>query len=62
MSHKKWIVALTEDERTQLLDIVKKGNISGRRFNRVHVLLLSDEGKPDAAIAEALHIGLSMTC
>lgn len=59
MSHKKWIVSLTPDERTQLLDIVKKGNISGRRLNRAHILLLADEGKPDTVIAEALHTGLS---
>lgn len=59
MSHKKWIVSLTSDERTQLLDIVKKGNISGRRLNRAHILLLADEGQPHTAIAEVLHTGLS---
>ncbi len=62
MSHKKWIVTLTSDERKQLLDIVKRGNAvrtSGRRFNRAHALLMADDGKPDASIAEALHIGLS---
>ena len=57
MSHKKWIVTLTSDERKQLLDIVKRGNAahtSVRRFNRAHVLLMADDGKPDASIAEAL--------
>lgn len=58
MSHKKWIVNLSGDERTLLLGMVKKGNMGGRRLNRAHILLLADEGKTDTAIAEALHTGL----
>lgn len=59
MSHKKWIVTLTAEQRVQLLDIVKKGNTSVRRLNRAHALLLASEDKPDTAIADALHIGVS---
>jgi hypothetical protein len=49
--HKKWIVTLTSDERKQLLNILKRGNAahtSIRRFNRAHVLLMANGGKPDA--------------
>ncbi len=54
---KKYIVDLTEVERTQLLELVKKGKRSARKVTRAHVLLLADEGASDRAIAEALHVG-----
>jgi len=59
MSHKKWLVTLHNEERTLLLDVIKKGQAGGRRLNRAHVLLLADEGQTDEAIATALHTSVS---
>jgi transposase len=59
MTEKIYIVDLSEDERTQLLDMIKHGEHSARKLNRAHILLLADEGKRDAEIAEALHTGLA---
>lgn len=53
---KKYIVTLTADERTTLLDLIKKGTLSARKLTRAHILLRADEGAADEAIAAALHI------
>ena len=54
---KKYIVTLTDDERTQLLALTKRGKVSARRLTRAHLLLQADAGRPDESIAQALHIG-----
>jgi transposase len=54
---KKYIVTLTDDERTQLLALTKRGTVSARRLTRAHLLLQADAGLSDEAIAQALHIG-----
>jgi transposase-like protein len=59
MAKKIYIVDLTEDERTFLLDFIKSGKQSARKLNRAHILLLADEDKPDQEIAQALHTGES---
>lgn len=59
MSAKKYIVSLTKEERRSLGALLKAGKAKARKIARAHILLLADEGKPDAAIAEALHVGLS---
>jgi transposase len=55
---KKYIVDLTEAERTELRDLIKKGTAKARRLNRAHILLRADEDASDAAIAEALHVSI----
>ena len=57
MPRKIYIVDLSEEERTYLLDFIKSGTHSARKLNRARILLLADEGKSDPEIAEALHIG-----
>jgi transposase len=57
MPKKIYIVDLTEEERTYLLDFVKSGTKSARKLNRARILLLADEEKTDSEIAEALHTG-----
>lgn len=57
MPKKIYIVDLTNEERAQLLDIIKSGKHSARKLNRARILLLADEGKADREIAEALHTG-----
>ena len=55
---KKYVVELTEDERKELLELTKSGQISARKFKRAQMLLLVDEGKIDAEIAGILKVGL----
>jgi transposase len=55
--NKKYIVDLTDAERTQLLDLIKKGTLGARKLTRAHILLQAHDGLTDAAIAAALHIG-----
>jgi transposase len=57
---KRYIVTLTDDERKQLLELIKTGKTSARKLNRAHILLLSDEGKIDKEICEALHLSSKM--
>ena len=57
MPKKKYIVDLTDDERAELLALLKKGKPGARKVARAHVLLLADEDQTDADIANSLHIG-----
>ena len=57
MPKKIYIVDLTEEERTHLLDFIKSGKNSARKLNRARILLLADENKTDGEIAKALHTG-----
>ena len=57
MPRKIYIVDLTNEERTHLLDFIKSGERSARKLNRARILLLADEGKADSEIAAALHTG-----
>jgi transposase len=59
MPNKIYIVDLTEDERTYLLDFIKSGEKSARKLNRARILLHADEGKTDGDIAAALHTGVA---
>jgi transposase len=56
MPKKLYIVDLAEDERQQLLELIRKGRVSARKLNRAHILLQADDGATDKAIAAALHI------
>ena len=54
---KKYIVELTEDERSALQEIVKKLKGTSQKVKRANILLKADVGGPDwtdARIAEAL--------
>jgi transposase len=57
MPKKIYIVDLTKEERTYLLEFIKSGKQAGRKLNRARILLLADEGKSDNEIAAALHTG-----
>jgi transposase len=56
---KKYIVELTEEERTELGGLIHKGKGSARKMTRARILLLADEGKTDVEIAEALQTSVS---
>jgi transposase len=59
MPNKIYVVDLTEEERTYLLDFIRSGKHSARKLNRAQILLHADEGKPDREIAAALHTGVA---
>jgi transposase len=50
-------VTLTDDERTQLRDLIHKGKTATRTVTRAHLLLHADAGWTDEMIATALHVG-----
>ena len=61
---KQYIVALTSEERSQLHQIVSKGNTTGYRIKYAHILLKADQGKnglgwSDPKIAEAFECNLT---
>ena len=57
MPKKIYIVDLTEEERSYLLDFVQHGKSSARKYNRARILLLADEDRSDREIAEVLYTG-----
>ena len=56
---KKYVVELTDDERQQLLALLKRGKVAARRVQRAQILLQADEGANDGTIAAALHVGVA---
>jgi len=56
---KIYVVDLTEAERNELRDLVKKGTVGARKLTRAHILLHADDGATDKEIAKALHCGQS---
>lgn len=56
---KKYIVNLSQDERTTLHALTAKGKTAARKVTRAHILLQADEGACDAEIARALHVGVA---
>ena len=61
---KQYVVELTSKERSQLQQIIAKGNTTGYRIKYAHILLKADQGKgspgwSDPKIAEAFGCNLS---
>src|SRR5262249_23269445 len=56
MAKKPYRVKLTEKERNQLNEYVKRGKKSARAITRARILLLADGKQSDAAIAEILSV------
>ena len=57
MPKKRYLVTLTEDERTQLQQLLRGGKVATRKATRARILLKAAEGWPDQRIAEALTVG-----
>lgn len=55
---KKYVVDLTEEEKTCLQVLIRTGMRAARTITRAHILLLASDGKTDTTIAETLHIGV----
>ena len=56
--NKKYIVDLQEEERQDLVRIIRSGKHSARKIRWAHVLLKADAGWKDQKISEALDISL----
>lgn len=56
---KRYIVDLTEPERTHLRELTKRGKVSARKLTRAHILLQAADGTIDTRIAETLHVSVS---
>lgn len=56
---KRYIVDLTEPERTHLRELTKRGKVSARKLTRAHILLQAADGTIDTRIAEMLHVSVS---
>lgn len=55
---KKYLVQLTEDERSQLVALTRKGKASARRLKRALVLLAASAGDKDEDIASKVQVGV----
>jgi len=56
---KRYTVGLSDEERTRLREMVRKGNLSARKLNRAHILLSADERALDATTAKSLHVDVA---
>jgi transposase len=57
MPKKKYLVTLTDEERTQLEQLLRGGITATRKVTRARVLLKAADGWRDEQIAQALNIG-----
>jgi len=57
MPKKKYLIALSDEERTQLEQLLRGGKVATRKATRARILLKAADGWPDQRIAEALSIG-----
>ena len=51
---KRYVVDLTDEERTQLTALTRKGKVAARRLKRAQILLAASEGTTDEVIASAV--------
>ena len=57
MPKEKYLVTLSEAERTELEQLLRGGTTATRKLTRARILLKAAEGWTDARIAEALAVG-----
>ena len=55
----KYHVTLTPEERLELTQLTRRGELSARKMKRAQILILADKGHRDETIAEMLSVGLS---
>lgn len=53
---KEYIVELTEEERSELLELTREGECKARKLKRAMVLLCADEGDTDQVISEKVRV------
>lgn len=54
---KTYLVPLSDNARTQLRALLRKGQSAARRIARAQIVLLVDEGHGEAASARSVHVG-----
>lgn len=59
MPKKKYIVDLSDDERAQLSQLVRRGTHSSRKVTRARILLKASDGATDEQIVAALSCGIN---
>jgi len=52
MPKKKYIVDLSEEERSELKQLLKKGKLGVRKVKRAQTLLLADQGQSDPSVSK----------
>lgn len=55
----KYAVTLSEDERTHLRALLRRGTASARRLVRARILLTADEERADVEVAEVVGVGIA---
>ena len=55
--HIRFVVTLTEEERTELESMLSGGRLPSRKMKRAQILLAADRGISDADIAATLPVG-----
>jgi transposase len=55
----KYAVTLSDDERTHLRTLLRRGTTSARRLTRARILLTADEDRPDVEVAEVVGVGIA---
>jgi transposase len=53
----KYIVDLSEEEREELLQLIRKGSAAARKLTRAPILLKANEGLTEQQVAQALDVG-----
>ena len=53
----RYVVELSDEERTQLQELTRSGQARVRRVKRAQILLAADQGCRDVAIAAAVGVG-----
>ena len=56
MPRKKYLINLSDEERTSLAEMTRKGTVKARKFKRAMILLKADEGLSDPQIMSALNV------
>jgi len=57
MPKKKYLVKLTDDERQELQQLIRRGKTSARKLTRARILLKAADGSTDDEIVAALGVG-----
>lgn len=57
-----YVVNLTDEDREELNQYLRRGKSSARSQTRARILLLADEGRSDAEIADALSVSRTTIC
>ena len=55
----KYAVTLSDDERSHLRTLLRRGTVSARRLLRARILLTADDDRTDVEVAEVVGVGIA---